>query len=131
MRINSASIDSFVAGMVEYMSQEIKAQKGDLVRVHYVGKFQGGRVFDTSMEKEAIKAGIYNPSRDYKPLSVIIGKGQVIPGFEEALIGMRLNEEKEVIIPPSKGYGAKGNHPLAGKTLVFRIKMVEIKREKV
>ncbi|MEM2125776.1 MAG: FKBP-type peptidyl-prolyl cis-trans isomerase [Candidatus Methanosuratincola sp.] len=111
------------------MSQEIKAQKGDLVRVHYVGKFQGGKVFDTSMEKEAIKAGIYNPSRDYKPLSVTIGTGQVIPGFEEALVGMRINEEKEVVIPPSKGYGVKGNHPLSGKTLVFRIKMVEIKRK--
>ena len=109
------------------MSQEMKVQKGDVVRVHYLGKFQGGKVFDTSMLKEAEKAGLFNPSRDYKPLQVKVGAGQVIPGFEEALIGMNVNEEKEVIIPPAKAYGVKGNHPLAGKTLIFKLKMVEIK----
>ncbi|MDI9644761.1 MAG: FKBP-type peptidyl-prolyl cis-trans isomerase, partial [Candidatus Verstraetearchaeota archaeon] len=91
-------------------------------------KFQGGKVFDTSMQKEAMKAGIYSPSRDYKPLVVKIGASQVIKGFEDALVGMRVNEEKEVVVPPEKGYGAKGNHPLSGKTLIFKIKMIEIKR---
>lgn len=109
------------------MSSEIKIKKGDTVRVHYIGKFQGGKVFDTSMMKEAQKAGLYNPSRDYKPLQVKVGAGQVIQGFEEALIGMKVNEEKEVAIPPSKAYGIKGSHPLAGKTLVFKLKIIEIK----
>jgi len=110
------------------MSQALTVQKGDTVRVHYLGKFQGGKVFDTSMIKEAQKAGLYNPSRDYKPLQVKIGAGQVIPGFEEALIGMKVNDEKEVSIPPAKAYGTKGSHPLAGKTLTFKLKLVEIKR---
>jgi len=110
------------------MSQDIKVQKGDTVRVHYLGKFQGGKVFDTSMLKEAQKSGLFNPSRDYKPLQVKIGAGQVIQGFEEALLGMRVNEEKEVVIPPAKAYGMKGTHPLAGKTLIFKLKLVEIKR---
>jgi peptidylprolyl isomerase len=110
------------------MSQDIKVQKGDTVRVHYLGKFQGGKVFDTSMLKEAQKSGLFNPSRDYKPLQVKIGAGQVIQGFEEALLGMRVNEEKEVAIPPAKAYGMKGTHPLAGKTLIFKLKIVEIKR---
>jgi peptidylprolyl isomerase len=110
------------------MSQDIKVQKGDTVRVHYLGKFQGGKVFDTSMLKEAQKSGLFNPSRDYKPLQVKIGAGQVIQGFEEALLGMRVNEEKEITIPPAKAYGMKGTHPLAGKTLIFKLKIVEIKR---
>jgi len=110
------------------MSQDIKVQKGDTVRVHYLGKFQGGKIFDTSMLKEAQKSGLFNPSRDYKPLQVKIGAGQVIQGFEEALLGMRVNEEKEVAIPPAKAYGMKGTHPLAGKTLIFKLKLVEIKR---
>ncbi len=110
------------------MSQALEVKKGDTVRVHYVGKFQGGKVFDTSMLKEAQKAGLYNPARDYRPLQVKIGSGQVIPGFEEALIGMKVNEEKDVSIPPAKAYGTKGNHPLSGKTLIFKLKLVEIKR---
>ncbi|HZY93396.1 MAG TPA: FKBP-type peptidyl-prolyl cis-trans isomerase [Candidatus Bathyarchaeia archaeon] len=81
------------------MSSDIRAQKGDTVSVHYLGRFPGGKVFDTSMEKEARNAGLHNPARDYNPLQVTLGTGKVIVGFEEALIGMRVNEEKEVTIP--------------------------------
>jgi FKBP-type peptidyl-prolyl cis-trans isomerase 2 len=110
------------------MSQELKVQKGDLVSVHYIGKFQGGKIFDTSMRKVAENAGMYNPSRDYKPLQVKAGGGQVIKGFDDALMGMKVNEEKTVTIPPGLAYGVKGNHPLAGKTLVFTVKITAIKR---
>jgi len=106
---------------------ELRVQKGDIVRVHYIGKFQGGKIFDPSMSKVAQNAGMFNPSRDYKPIQVKVGAGQVIPGFEEALIGMRANEEKTVTIPPAKAYGERGKHPLAGKTLVFTLKVIEIK----
>ena len=107
---------------------QLKAQKGDTVFVHYLGRFPGGKVFDTSMEKEAIAARLYNRARDYKPLQVTLGTGKVIPGFEEALIGMKVNDEKEVTIPPEKAYGKTGNHPLAGKTLQFRLRVTNIKR---
>lgn len=107
---------------------DLKAQKGDTVFVHYIGRFPGGKVFDTSMEKEAMKAGLHNPARDYEPLQVKLGMGQVIPGFEEALMGMKVNEEREVTIPPEKAYGKVGKHPMAGKTLQFKLKMTNIKR---
>ena len=110
------------------VSAQIQAQKGDTVYVHYVGRYPGGKVFDTSMEKEATNAGIHNPSRDYKPLQVTLGAGQVIQGFEEALMGMKVNEEKEVVIPPEKAYGKSGKHPLAGKTLQFKLRVTNIKR---
>jgi peptidylprolyl isomerase len=110
------------------MSQELKVQKGDIVSVHYIGKFQAGKIFDTSMRKVAENAGMLNPSRDYKPLQVQAGAGQVIKGFDEALIGMKVNEEKTVTIPPALAYGEKGKHPLAGKTLMFTLKVVAIKR---
>ncbi len=106
----------------------MKAQKGDTVSVHYLGRFPGGKVFDTSMEKEAMSAGLHNRARDYKPLQVILGTGKVIAGFEEALIGMKVNEEKDVTIPPEKGYGKSGNHPMAGKTLQFKLRVTNIKR---
>ena len=109
------------------MSEPV-AQNGDTVSVHYVGKFPGGKVFDTSMRSEAEKAGLFNPARDYKPLQVILGAHQVIQGFEEALVGMRINEAKEIIIPPEKGYGRVGRHPMAGKPLQFKLLVTNIKK---
>jgi FKBP-type peptidyl-prolyl cis-trans isomerase 2 len=107
---------------------ELVAQTGDTVSVHYLGKFPGGKVFDTSIKSEALKSGLFNPARDYKPLQVVLGKHQVINGFEEALIGMRVNETKEIILPPEKAYGRSGRHPMAGKTLQFRLLVTNIKR---
>ena len=107
---------------------DLKAQKGDTVSVHYLGRFPGGKVFDTSMEKEAKNAGLFSPARDYKPLQVTLGIGKVIQGFEEALMGMMVNEEKEVVIPPEKAYGRSGKHPMAGKTLQFKLRVTNIKR---
>jgi peptidylprolyl isomerase len=107
---------------------EIIAQNGDTVSVHYVGKFPGGKVFDTSMKAEAIKSGLYSPARDYKPLQVVLGKHQVISGFEEALIGMKVNETREITLPPERAYGRSGRHPMAGKTLQFRLLVTNIKK---
>jgi peptidylprolyl isomerase len=107
---------------------ELTAEKGDTVSVHYLGKFPGGRVFDTSMRAEAINAGLFSPARDYKPLQVVLGAHQVITGFEEALIGMKVNEAKEITLPPEKAYGRSGGHPMAGKTLQFRLLVTNIKK---
>lgn len=95
--------------------------------VHYVGKFPGGKVFDTSMKAEAEKTGLYSPARDYKPLQVTLGAHQVIVGFEEALMGMKVNETKEVTLPPEKAYGKTGKHQMAGKTLQFKLLVTNIK----
>ena len=107
---------------------EVTAQNGDTISVHYLGKFPGGKVFDTSMKAEAIKAGLFNPARDYKPLQVVLGRHQVISGFEGALLGMKTNETKEVTLPPEKAYGRSGSHPMSGKTLQFRLLVTNIKK---
>jgi len=108
---------------------EVTAQSGDTVSVHYIGRFPGGKVFDTSMKAEAVKSGLFNPARDYKPLQVVLGRHQVISGFEEALVGMKVNETKEITIPPEKAYGRSGSHPMAGKTLQFKLLVTNIKRQ--
>ncbi len=84
-------------------SEAVKA--GDTVQVNYVGKFENGTVFDTSIEEVAKEAGIYNQEIEYTPLNITVGTGQVIEGFDEALIGMKEGEEKTVTIPPEKAYG--------------------------
>lgn len=66
---------------------------GDTVKIHYTGKLQDGTVFDTSEGRE--------------PLSFTIGSGQVIPGFEDAVIGMVKNETKNVRIPVDRAYGPR------------------------
>lgn len=68
-----------------------KAKSGDRVTVHYTGKFEDGKIFDTS--------------QDGQPLPFELGSGNVIQGFDEAVIGMEPGESKTVTIPPDKAYG--------------------------
>ncbi len=83
------------------------AESGDFVSVNYVGELENGTVFDTSIEQVAQDEGIYNPDRSYEPLGFVTGSGQMLPGFDEAVIGMSVGEEKTVEIPPEEAYGTK------------------------
>jgi len=141
--------------------KEIK--KGDKIKVEYTGSFEDGTIFDSSEKHDS-------------PLEFTVGEGQLIKGFDEAVVGMKIGEEKEVTLAPKDAYGdhnpelvkemPKGcfpedqdiqagmvflmnlqdgrkipvkiaavntdsitidiNPPLAGKTLVFKIKIIEI-----
>ena len=66
-------------------------QNGDTVRVHYTGKFEDGEIFDSSVGMD--------------PLEFEVGAGDVIEGFEEAVLGMNVGESKSVNVTPEKGYG--------------------------
>lgn len=107
---------------------EIKVvEAGKIVKVDYIGKFENGTIFDTSLEDEAKKAGIYNELKSYEPFSFVAGKGQVIKGFDKAVIGMKVGEEKTVTIPTEEGYSIG---PLAGKILIFKIIVRDVKEPK-
>ncbi|MGW8287534.1 MAG: FKBP-type peptidyl-prolyl cis-trans isomerase, partial [Desulfobulbales bacterium] len=62
-------------------------------KIHYTGRLQDGTVFDSSTDRE--------------PLQFNIGRGQVIPGFEEAVTGMTVGEKKTTLIPSAKAYGER------------------------
>ncbi len=144
-------------------NKEAGVKKGDKVRVDYTGAFDDGTVFDAS-EKQG------------QPLEFEVGSGQVIKGFDDAVVGMKKGEEKKIVIPAKEAYGevraelhkkvprqqlpqdqepkvgmilAVGlpngqqfparivavtkddvtidlNHPLAGKRLHFKIKVVNV-----
>ena len=68
-----------------------QAASGDTVKVHYTGKLDDGTVFDSSRERE--------------PLEFTLDEGQIIPGFEEAVVGLEQGDETTVEIPPEKAYG--------------------------
>jgi peptidylprolyl isomerase len=65
---------------------------GDTVRVNYTLRLEDGTVYGTTAGRE--------------PAKFTLGEGQLIPGFEEALLGMRVGDAKTVTIPPEKAYGA-------------------------
>lgn len=140
-----------------------QVKQNDTVRVHYTGKLADGQIFDSSLERE--------------PIEFTMGQGQLIPGFENGLLDMKVNEKKTINIPSEEAYGeprqeliqevdksqlpeeikpepgmglvskspdgremnlvvtevkeesivVDGNHPLAGKDLVFDLEVVEIK----
>jgi len=69
----------------------IRAAKMDTVKVHYTGRLQDGTIFDQSPED--------------RPLQFIIGREEVIAGFDEAVEGMYQGESKSVTIPCDKAYG--------------------------
>jgi len=77
---------------------------GSKVAVDYVGSFENGTLFDTSIAAEAQKAGLAVPA-NLQPLEFTVGRGAVIPGFNDALIGMKVGQEKTVTILPLQGYG--------------------------
>ncbi len=68
-----------------------KAKQGDRVKVHYKGYLDDGTVFDSSFDQD--------------PLEFTIGAGEIIPGFENAVVGMEIGETKTVDIPAQDAYG--------------------------
>lgn len=71
----------------------LPAAQGDIVTVHYTGRLADGQVFDASPED--------------RPLQLVIGKKEVIPGFEQAVIGMVIGEKRTVTIPAEEAYGPR------------------------
>jgi peptidylprolyl isomerase len=81
--------------------------QGDSVTIEYVGRLAGGTVFDTSDEQLAQETGLAeeNPERIFEPLTVDVGEDTVIPGLQEALVGLEVGDETTVRIPPEQAYG--------------------------
>lgn len=78
---------------------------GDKISVDYTGSLPDGKVFDTSIENIAKNNNIYNPERDYNPLNITVGKGEVIQGFDDGVVGMKVGDTKTLTISPEKAYG--------------------------
>ncbi len=101
------------------------ADQGDTVSVNYIGSLEDGTVFDTNIQSAAINAKLPMQGRTFEPLVFQLGAGSVIPGFENAVIGMRTGEQKTVTIPPDQGYG-----PLQDELIMKNwAKTIELKKD--
>jgi len=105
-----------------------KPLPGDTVHVHYLGQTLNGKVFDTSIEPEAVKAGIKQEGRPYEPISFVLGRGEVIPGWDEGLQLLNEGSKATFIIPSKLAYGERGAgadiSPYA--TLRFDVELVKV-----
>jgi peptidylprolyl isomerase len=93
-----------------------EAKTGDVVEVNYVGTLVDGTVFDSTT-----KAG-------RGPFRFKLGLGMVIKGWEQGVVGMKVGEQRRLVIPPALAYGERGRPPTipAGASLVFDVEMLAI-----
>jgi hypothetical protein len=92
------------------------AKAGDTISVNYTGWLADGTKFDSSIDR--------GQTSDF-----VIGVGNVIPGWDEGVVGMRVNGTRLLVIPPALGYGAAGRSPTIppNATLTFEVQLVAIK----
>jgi peptidylprolyl isomerase len=108
---------------IELVSKDIvtgdgqTAEEGDTVEVQYVGvDYATGKEFDSSWDGD-------------KPFSFQLGGGNVIPGWDQGVVGMKVGGRRELVIPPDLAYGAQGSPPDIGPnaTLIFVVDLLGVK----
>ena len=91
-------------------------KKGDTVTVHYTGTFTDGKKFDSSVGTN-------------QPFDFTLGQSEVIKGWDEGIVGMKVGGKRQLRIPPELAYGAAGHPPQIPEnaTLIFDVQLVAVK----
>ena len=92
-----------------------EAEKGKEITVHYTGWLEDGTKFDSSLDRR-------------QPLTITLGAGQVIQGWDEGFGGMKEGGKRKLTIPPEMGYGARGVGGVIppNATLIFEVELLKV-----
>ncbi len=118
-KVDSAALTKTASGL-QYQDvaagSGAEAREGQVAVVHYTGWLTDGTKFDSSRDRG-------------EPFSFPIGAGQVIPGWDEGVAGMKVGGRRKLVIPSNLGYGDMGAPPVIppGATLVFDVELLELK----
>ena len=106
--------DSGLKTIVHIEGKGSMPEAGDEIVVHYKGLLADGTEFDSSHSRG-------------KPFIFVVGQGRVIPGWDEALLKMKVGEKRTLIIPPELGYGVRGAGTIPpNSTLIFEVELIKI-----
>lgn len=99
-----------------HVGEGAQPQAGQRVVVHYTGRLTNGIKFDSSVDRN-------------EPFEFVLGRGQVIKGWDEGLSTMKVGGKRTLTIPPALGYGAGGAGSLIppNATLVFDVELIGVK----
>ena len=98
----------------EVVGTGAEAVAGKNVTVNYVGTLTNGTKFDSSFDRN-------------QPFSFQLGGGQVIKGWDQGVVGMKVGGKRKLVIPPALGYGDQANSSIpANSTLIFEVTLVSV-----
>ena len=126
--IEAETTESGLRYVIHTKGSGARAQANQKVRVNYTGKLLDGSIFDSSVEVDAKAGDVYNPSRTYEPFEFLLGRRQVILGWDEGIALLDEGDKATLYIPSPLAYGARGSGARIppNSILIFDVELVSI-----
>ncbi|WP_186757391.1 FKBP-type peptidyl-prolyl cis-trans isomerase [Echinicola salinicaeni] len=128
--LNATKTESGLFYIIEEAGDGEAVEEGNTVSVNYTGYVLDGTIFDTSVEEVAKENEIFNENRPYEPFNVMVGKGRVIPGWDEGLQLLKGGSKAKLLIPSTLAYGPRqaGEVIKPNSILIFDVEVLDVQK---